>query len=485
MNVEEGMSPVHPGEVLREELSEVGMSARALAKAIKVPVNRVTAILNGERGITADTARRLGRYFDTSTEFWMDLQQSFEIRQAEVDDTTNQIDEIVPRETALLRDALHELASKPIASSDVLDNLRTMECNVTLCNQLQIFEQKARIGNLNDGLMRAFEAPLEEIRNAGIFETRLSEHLPHTLESLKKYESRFKSPSMLECERLEIEFAKNADKVFGPPHDILKSLDSTWLNTLDEMNSMQRLFSLNYMGRVVMQSPAFSPECAASLRKLLGDWREEITWPKAIWTDFDFRADFYMELGFDNRLTDFPLVAFTDILDKTELSTSSPGLFEAYCPEFQSRTKKGEVKALKRTNKAHDRLQRFESQLRRFIDHVMTSVFGSDWPSQQLPMRMAEKWQKRRQSAEATGAPVRPLVAYANFTDYELIVLGNDNWELAFQPYFTSPEYIRESIQRLYPIRCDTKHARPISKDDELLLYVETNRLMRVIESTA
>ena len=144
-----------------------------------------------------------------------------------------------------------------------------------------------------------------------------------------------------------------------------------------------------------------------------------------------------------------------------------------------------EERPLKRTNGAHDRLQRFESQLRRFIDCVMTSTFGSEWPSQQLAKRMVEKWQKRRQSAEAAGAPVGPLVAYANFTDYELIVLGEDNWELAFQPYFTSPEFIRESIQRLYPIRNDTMHARPITQDDELLLYVETKRVMSVIESTA
>ena len=59
MITKSGMPPVHPGEVLREELKDIGMSANALAKAIDVPVNRVTAILNGDRGITADTALRL------------------------------------------------------------------------------------------------------------------------------------------------------------------------------------------------------------------------------------------------------------------------------------------------------------------------------------------------------------------------------------------------------------------------------------------
>ena len=61
-----GMRPVHPGEILREELDDLGLSANALSKALGVPVNRVTMILNGQRGVTADTALRLARYFGTT-----------------------------------------------------------------------------------------------------------------------------------------------------------------------------------------------------------------------------------------------------------------------------------------------------------------------------------------------------------------------------------------------------------------------------------
>ena len=77
------MKAVHPGEVLREELDELGLAANALAKAIHVHANRVTAILNGERGVNADTALRLGRYFDTSARFWLNIQQAWQLRQAE------------------------------------------------------------------------------------------------------------------------------------------------------------------------------------------------------------------------------------------------------------------------------------------------------------------------------------------------------------------------------------------------------------------
>ena len=79
------MSPVHPGEILREELDERDLSANALAQALGVPTNRITAILNGQRGITADTARRLSGYLGTSSEFWMNLQKIWELRIATIE----------------------------------------------------------------------------------------------------------------------------------------------------------------------------------------------------------------------------------------------------------------------------------------------------------------------------------------------------------------------------------------------------------------
>lgn len=84
MNVTNGMTPVHLGEILRDELDELGLSANALSKALGVPANRVTMILNGQRGVSADTALRLARYFGTSPQLWMNLQKTWELRQAEI-----------------------------------------------------------------------------------------------------------------------------------------------------------------------------------------------------------------------------------------------------------------------------------------------------------------------------------------------------------------------------------------------------------------
>ncbi|MEO8798930.1 MAG: HigA family addiction module antitoxin [Polyangiaceae bacterium] len=78
------MRPIHPGEVLREEyLLPLDMSANRLAASLHVPANRISAIVNGERNVTADTALRLAKFFGTTPEFWLNLQQAFELRTAE------------------------------------------------------------------------------------------------------------------------------------------------------------------------------------------------------------------------------------------------------------------------------------------------------------------------------------------------------------------------------------------------------------------
>ena len=75
--------PIHPGETLREDLDALGMSAAELARRVEVPTNRITGILNGRRAVTGDTALRLGRFFGTSGEFWLNLQKLYELRLAE------------------------------------------------------------------------------------------------------------------------------------------------------------------------------------------------------------------------------------------------------------------------------------------------------------------------------------------------------------------------------------------------------------------
>jgi len=74
---------IHPGEHLAEELNELNMSAAELARNLEVPTNRITQILNGRRSITGDTALRLGHFFGTNPQFWLNLQSLYDLRIAE------------------------------------------------------------------------------------------------------------------------------------------------------------------------------------------------------------------------------------------------------------------------------------------------------------------------------------------------------------------------------------------------------------------
>ena len=93
------MRPVHPGEILRDELEALDLTAKALANALGVPVNRVTMILNGQRGVSADTALRLARYFGTTPQLWMNLQKTWEIRRAEIGAGREIAERVTPRQS--------------------------------------------------------------------------------------------------------------------------------------------------------------------------------------------------------------------------------------------------------------------------------------------------------------------------------------------------------------------------------------------------
>lgn len=75
-----GRPAIHPGEILADELAELGISPTELARQIAVPANRISQIVNGRRSITGDTALRLGHWFGTSAQFWLNLQSAYDIR---------------------------------------------------------------------------------------------------------------------------------------------------------------------------------------------------------------------------------------------------------------------------------------------------------------------------------------------------------------------------------------------------------------------
>lgn len=97
MSVVNGMRPIHPGEILREEfMIPLGLSANALALALRVPAPRINDIARERRAISADTALRLARYFGTSAEFWLGLQSDYDMKIAQIEGGERISQDIVP-----------------------------------------------------------------------------------------------------------------------------------------------------------------------------------------------------------------------------------------------------------------------------------------------------------------------------------------------------------------------------------------------------
>ena len=95
------LPPVHPGEILREDLMKpLGISVNRLSRDLRVPVTRMSEIVNGRRGVTADTALRLARYFGTTPEFWMSLQAAYDLDLVQRVSSDRIARDVHPREAA-------------------------------------------------------------------------------------------------------------------------------------------------------------------------------------------------------------------------------------------------------------------------------------------------------------------------------------------------------------------------------------------------
>ena len=94
------LPPIHPGELLGDELTEIGVSLNELSRALRVPMNRISAIVNGKRAITVDTALRLARYFGTSSQYWLNLQIAYDLEVADREIRKKIEKEVLPRNAA-------------------------------------------------------------------------------------------------------------------------------------------------------------------------------------------------------------------------------------------------------------------------------------------------------------------------------------------------------------------------------------------------
>lgn len=100
MTKKKRIPPLHPGDLLKDELQEIQVSLNELARALRVPMNRISAIVNGKRSITVDTALRLARYFVTSPRYWLNLQNAYDVEVAAREIQPQSEREVLPRTAA-------------------------------------------------------------------------------------------------------------------------------------------------------------------------------------------------------------------------------------------------------------------------------------------------------------------------------------------------------------------------------------------------
>jgi hypothetical protein len=377
------------------------------------------------------------------------------------------------------------------------EQMRLMHENsalVRFSENMRLFEENSTVRHLAETLNRTGElaraamGPMWELRDAGLLDIAGRREFEAIRKAVEGFESNFRLPAREETAQITKLLQENAISGVAArwaqqASSITRAIDSMkapWLDIHDKIRSITGLAEMQGIGLALQNVQGFEEHLSSMLRVDLGDWRDPITWRPDILEDFKVRSDFYVGLGFNPRLTDFPLPAFEQSLDIAGLRQDAPPLIGEYGPPIPFEPDEDED-GLARTNNAHDWLQRLERLLRRFIDEQLTRAIGANWPKHRLPGGCRDRWEEKKRKAREAGAPDLPLICYADFTDYVLIICRSDNWRDVFAAFFKRPDDVRESFQRLHPIRLDTAHARLISQDDELLLYVEVKRLCAAI----
>lgn len=301
-------------------------------------------------------------------------------------------------------------------------------------------------------ILSAAYGPMEELRRSGALDT-LTEKVGAVAELQKQLAlttERFKLPEIkLATELMEsyrTDYASELVKQFRDQQDYLRrateAISSPWLDMQAQMRSVGAFADIQSMGFALQNIPAFDDRLTELLRIDLGDWQDRIDFPRAIFDNPLARSAFYQERGFDPALTAFPADAFAETLDIAGLRGALPPIIDVY--DYKEVGEEDEQEAaFARTNAAHDRLQRFETQLRQFIDEQMTQAFGDQWTKHRIPGPMRQSWIDKREKARTNGEPDHPLVAYADFSDYVPIITQKNNWNEVFAPVFRRPTFVQ------------------------------------------
>lgn len=314
-------------------------------------------------------------------------------------------------------------------------------------------------------------------------------HLDHDRDIAKRFEASFHLPSMAEAKRVFLNlqldggtmaaYARHHVAEMASQEELIASFTKPWMREIEAARSASALLELQGLGWALQSIRGFDHSLTSALRTDFGDWRDRISFPQDVFEDPVARTEFYVRRGFNTSLTAFPEETFRESLLLTGLDTGETDVIE--WPEAMHARDPIEEAAFQRTNKCQNHLQRLERRLRQFIDKAMTTQYGADWPKKRLSPQMLESWEHKKSKEEGTGKTLTMFIEVADFTDYEVIICRKDHWREVFQSRFYRSESVRESFQRLYPIRRAAMHSRFVTKEDELYVLAESQRLLSAI----
>jgi hypothetical protein len=251
----------------------------------------------------------------------------------------------------------------------------------------------------------------------------------------------------------------------------LEMIQVPFIQMEDSLKSLRGFSELSAIGTAVRLIEPFDSSLVQSLRRDLGDWRDMEVDATDLLDDPVGRVALYEEQGFNPELTDFPAQGFESALTVTGIDLGS--VSTALAPPSADMVPVFNVQA-------YQWLFVFERELRAFIVKRLTEAGSGNWEVR-LPPGMRDKWKEKKAKALAEGESEQPLIHYADFADYNDIILGQANWRDCFKGTFKREEAVREGFNRLRPIRLVTAHMRVLTHEEWLVLNLEIRRLLRAI----
>lgn len=309
----------------------------------------------------------------------------------------------------------------------------------------------------------------------------IQEVLQKASEASRRYTEQFRLPALPEIPHLARGLTSTltsqwvGSSASGLIEQAMGKMHSPWLQLSNQPASAAAFADLMSIGVGLKRFQPYDEQFAQPLRGALGDWRQTAFAPESLVDPWQRRA-FYVEHGFNTNLTDFPTPAFHDGLEIAGLGGVEPQSVPTPQGDVDLQLEDSESLA----QKAFLHLHRFEVAMRDFLEARLREAYGDRW-LQAIPADVLQGWQEKKQRGEADGKNDLPLIAYSDFTDYTKIIDRKNNWNHIFQPVFKRREDVKESLHRLGPVRIAVMHSRVILHEDELMLGLETRRVLGAI----